>query len=119
MIVDFLRPKGSDNAVVNRDVGDSEQIGRPILIKRQKHQHDKKVKMKLDIAAREMHQDCRRADQSQTHGGSSKRSVAPAGPTEKSENSDYGAFKKGVEDCAVAKGHAGIDFPTVSGDRAE
>src|SRR5438309_11924913 len=75
MIVDLLRPHHSYNSVMDRNVNNRQQIRDPVLIKRQKGQHNEKVKVKLDIAAREMNQDGRGAHEPKAY---RRRSNFPA-----------------------------------------
>src|SRR6185503_14938156 len=77
MIVNILRPERSDEAMMDRHIGDREQVRHPVLIERQKDQHDEKMKMEFDKAAGEVNENGGRTDQSETDGRRPQRAAQP------------------------------------------
>ena len=118
MVVDLLRPHHSYNSVMDRNVNNRQQIRDPVLIKRQKGEHDEKVKVKLDIAAREMNQDGRGAHEPKPY---RRRSNFPADGVpgcDAGKEGDDCSFRDRMEHGVLAKKGSRAKFPTIPKNRS-
>src|SRR5437870_3965402 len=113
MVVNLLKPHHSYNSVMDRNVNNSQQVRDPVLIKRQKGEHDEKVKVKLDIAAGEMNEDGRGAHEPKPY---RRRSNFPAdgvpGCDAGKEGNDC-SFRDRMEHGVLAKESTRAKFPTI------
>src|SRR5437899_5781683 len=113
MVVDLLRPHHSYDSVMDRNVNNRQQIRDPVLIKRQKGEHNEKVKVKLDIAAREMNQDGRGAHEPKAY---RRRSNFPADGVpscDARKEGDDCSFRDCMEYGVLAKKGSRAKFPTI------
>ena len=85
MIVNLPGPNRPYDPMMNSDVGDSQKVGNPVLQQGKKDQHDKKVKMNLDVAPGEVNQYSRRGHESHRNGSGLQ---TPAEPFDTSESSE-------------------------------
>src|SRR5205823_8639705 len=113
MVVDLLRPHHSYNSVMDRNVNNRQQTPPPPPPPPPPPQHDEKVKVKLDIAAREMNQDGRGAHEPKPY---RRRSNFPAdgvpGCDARKEGDDC-SFRDRMEHGVIAKKGSRAKFPTI------
>ena len=78
VVVDGLGPQDADHSVVEGHEGDGQQVRDPVLAEREEREHHEEVEVQLDHAAREVHQDGRRAEQAEADRGGLDRPAEPA-----------------------------------------
>src|SRR5213594_733985 len=103
MIVDFPGPNNAHDTVMNSDIQDRQAVRNPILVESQKNEHDKKVEVKLDVAAGKMHENRRRADQTKTDKGGSHGTASSLPARQERKDGDNQPLRHRVEHRAIAE----------------
>src|SRR5918995_5258737 len=110
MVIDVLRPYRADDAVINHKVNKKYDVRNPILVKRQKGKHNKKMKVKLDGATGEMNENRRGAQKSKADRHRRKCATRCEGGNACKEADDHGSCHR-VKHHAVAKERFQAKFP--------
>jgi hypothetical protein len=118
VVVDRLRPEHADDAVMHGDERDGQQVGDPVLAEGEEREHDEEVKVELDVAAREMHEDRGRAHQAEAHERGLQRAARRSPARQDSEQRHHERLADDVQRALIVEQRPEGKLPVLSEHRS-